>query len=546
MNKENLAVLTNVIGAVESGGQVYGQRRYDAYADPYTNTPNEHTITLGWAQNYGPEAKKLIKMIYDKNPTEFKKLDTCSPSIESMLNKDWVSIRWKPNSSQKKVLIKLISSNIGKECQDELFMELMQKFISDCAKDYTKDIKAQMMYCEIRHLGGKSAADRIFKRCNGNYSLENIMAALVGDQRDKSSDNQVGDAKFWSRHVKCNQFISQYAKDEGSSKKVKYDPKEVIKVAEAEVGYLEKKSNYRLDEKTANAGNNNFTKYGRDLYEWTKKEAGDTYGVDYQWCDQFVDWCFVKAYGIKAARELLGGWSAYTPTSAQYYKNMGRWSNTPQYGSQIFFHNAERICHTGLVYKVTDTMVYTIEGNTSDGVTVIPNGGSVCKKSYARSNSRISGYGMPKYNWDDKEYDCHKAVYEGQKWLNNYYGMIIKTYCKAMLVEDGEYGPKSRAAALAVWKDLLNRKFKGHLTPGNTNFGDKCKKTSAKAIVKKGSTGTFTLICQFILAGKGYYSGPMNTDGDDKTIKALKSYQKAKGLKVTGECDPDTWYSLFN
>ena len=51
MNTENLKVLTNIIGAVESGGQVYGMRRYHAYADPYENTPSEHTITLGWAQN---------------------------------------------------------------------------------------------------------------------------------------------------------------------------------------------------------------------------------------------------------------------------------------------------------------------------------------------------------------------------------------------------------------------------------------------------------------------------------------------------------------
>ena len=33
-----------------------------------------------------------------------------------------------------------------------------------------------------------------------------------------------------------------------------YDPKKVLAIAEAEVGYLEKKSNADLDDKTANAG----------------------------------------------------------------------------------------------------------------------------------------------------------------------------------------------------------------------------------------------------------------------------------------------------
>ena len=56
MNSQNMTVLTNIIGAVESGGQVYGKRRYDAYAAPYTNSSVEHTVTLGWAQNYGREA----------------------------------------------------------------------------------------------------------------------------------------------------------------------------------------------------------------------------------------------------------------------------------------------------------------------------------------------------------------------------------------------------------------------------------------------------------------------------------------------------------
>lgn len=39
----------------------------------------------------------------------------------------------------------------------------------------------------------------------------------------------------------------------------------VIEIAETEVGYLEKKSNSQLDDKTANAGYNNYTKYGRDM-----------------------------------------------------------------------------------------------------------------------------------------------------------------------------------------------------------------------------------------------------------------------------------------
>lgn len=168
----------------------------------------------------------------------------------------------------------------------------------------------------------------------------------------------------------------------------------VLAIAEAEVGYLEKKSNANLDSKTGNAGKGNYTKYSRDLVQW----IGSPYAQGVPWCDQFFDWVLAKAVGIDVAKKLLGGWSAYTPTSANYYKQIGRWSNTPKVGSQIFFKNSQRICHTGLVYKIDTSKVYTIEGNTSTGPDVVANGGGVCKKSYALNNPKIAGYGHPAYD----------------------------------------------------------------------------------------------------------------------------------------------------
>ena len=46
-----------------------------------------------------------------------------------------------------------------------------------------------------------------------------------------------------------------------------YTASKLIKIAEAELGYHEKASNSNLDSKTANSGNNNYQKYGRDLYK---------------------------------------------------------------------------------------------------------------------------------------------------------------------------------------------------------------------------------------------------------------------------------------
>lgn len=169
----------------------------------------------------------------------------------------------------------------------------------------------------------------------------------------------------------------------------------VVDIALGEVGYLEKKSNKSLDSKTANAGSENYTKYGRDMH----KLYPSVMDFPAAWCDAFVDWCFQKAYGVSNAKGLLGGdFNDYTPASAQLYKNKGAWGSKPKLGAQIFFKNSSRICHTGLVYDFDAKYVYTVEGNTSGASGVIANGGGVCKKKYLLTNSKIAGYGYPKYD----------------------------------------------------------------------------------------------------------------------------------------------------
>lgn len=180
-----------------------------------------------------------------------------------------------------------------------------------------------------------------------------------------------------------------------------FDINKVIKIAEAEVGYLEKKSNKDLYSKTGNAGQNNYTKYA---YEFDTKYTDFYNGKKngYAWCDMFVDWCFIKAYGEANALKLLGqpkkSCGAGCQYSANYFKKINRFYTSPKKGDQIFFKNSSgEVCHTGLVYKVDNTYVYTIEGNTSSATGVIANGGCVTKKKYTLKYSRIYGYGRPNY-----------------------------------------------------------------------------------------------------------------------------------------------------
>lgn len=173
----------------------------------------------------------------------------------------------------------------------------------------------------------------------------------------------------------------------------------VLSVAEAEIGYLEKATNDQLDDKTANAGNNNFTKYARDLDNIPGFYNGKKNG--YPWCDVFVDSCFVKAFGVARAKVLLNhsDCGAGCEYSAGYFKDAGRWYTSPLPGDQIFFLNsAGEYCHTGIVYDVSGGTITTIEGNTSKASGVIPNGGGVAKKTYQVGYSMIAGFGRPRYS----------------------------------------------------------------------------------------------------------------------------------------------------
>lgn len=222
----------------------------------------------------------------------------------------------------------------------------------------------------------------------------------------------------------------------------------LIAVAEEQIGYLEKKTNRDLDSKTANAGSNNYTKYNRDLKAWT--------GVGYinaQWCQAFVDWCFINAFGVADAKKLLYVFTNYTPTGSDAFKKRGRYikrgKGTPKRGDVIYFYSTSkgRIGHVGIVYRVSGRTVYTIEGNTSGASSLITNGGGVRKKSYSMSSSYIDGYGSVDYS---------AISGEGGELRRGDMGEDVRAMQRALLVwspdclpkwgADGDFGEETEAA----------------------------------------------------------------------------------------------------
>jgi len=170
--------------------------------------------------------------------------------------------------------------------------------------------------------------------------------------------------------------------------KMKYDSviDPMIEIAKAEIGYLEKKSNSQLDDKTANAGSANYTKYWRDVYPQFQGQA---------WCACFVSWVFEKAYGLETAKKLLKHWPyTYCPTLASKFTR----NANPKKGDIVIFYHGGTFTHTGIVTSVNGDNFTTIEGNTSGGSTIISNGGGVCAKSYKNSSLPGTKFCTPDYS----------------------------------------------------------------------------------------------------------------------------------------------------
>lgn len=165
----------------------------------------------------------------------------------------------------------------------------------------------------------------------------------------------------------------------------------LLEIARSQIGYKEKESNSQLDSATGNAGDDNYTKYARDLHAAGYYQASKQ---GFAWCDMFVDWCFLQLCGgnADAAQKMIfqsGPYGAGCKFSAQYYQGAGRYFEEGEPGDQIFFNN---YAHTGIVESVAGGIVTTIEGNTSN---------MVARRTYAVDAKCIDGYGRPRYDSED-------------------------------------------------------------------------------------------------------------------------------------------------
>ena len=297
---------------------------------------------------------------------------------------------------------------------------------------------------------------------------------------------------------------------------MKCNPEAVIKVAESQIGYHEKASNSQLDDFTANSGNNNWNKYARDIDEnypdwYNGKKNG------YDWCDIFVDWCFITAYGRAEAQKLLcqpnNSLGAGCEYSYGYYKDKGQTGSSPKKGAQIFFGDLD---HTGIVIDFDNNYVYTVEGNS---------GNEVKKKKYSRNDSWIYGYGYPDYDEEPQP----QPTPSGKAWTGGYPTMPSRGY---YLTGDGYERYQNKQPDIKLIQEFLNWAIDAHLEVDGF-YGDMTTQAVAQfqqvaGIEVDGSYGKDTLA-----AAKAFRKEEPKPTPAPKPQREVKASQSAKSYDAS-------------
>lgn len=261
---------------------------------------------------------------------------------------------------------------------------------------------------------------------------------------------------------------------------------------------------------SANKGSANYTYMG--------KVCGLNPG---SWCAMMVSTAVLEACGgdRSLAKKVMWGVWPYAacnqlydaaPSGKKHRRSSGY---IPKPGDVIVFtSNGSYRTHTGQVYAVDDTYVYTYEGNSGD---------KACARSYRLNSTGIYGYVELNCEYDTADLTGIKAF---QKWL----GVSI----------DGVYGANTKKAAIKVHQKWLNSKYGVNISvDGGWGPDTYC----ATERLQRGDKSNDVLIWQGILYCRGYDPKVLDGDFGSKTEAATIELQQKLGLNPTGIVDRYTW-----
>lgn len=264
---------------------------------------------------------------------------------------------------------------------------------------------------------------------------------------------------------------------------------------------------------------------GDDKYiSWYNSETNAGFANTVSWCAIFVSWCCRQA-GI--SKDVIPNYASCT-TAMNTFKKLGTWRQagvyTPKKGDIIFFDwdkDPSVSEHTGIVEKVDNRYVYTIEGNSGDP-------GAVRRKSYGLTSTYILGY----VEWDNS--NVNTSIQACQSFLNEHFGMSIEV--------DGSFGPSSKKALIMAIQKTLNKDYGTNLSVDGS-FGPATQNAFPNVVPVK--TGDIAYCCQIALIANGYW---VSLDGSygPACANSVIAFQRSVGVSVDGSIGKTTMYKLLD
>lgn len=188
------------------------------------------------------------------------------------------------------------------------------------------------------------------------------------------------------------------------------------------------------------------------------------------------------------------------------------------------FENAISVTSSTVLYN-GDILVTKTKGHTAIVVSGNPRLSSVDIKS--------------SMSIEDNKKNSNKIIKSGQTHANN--------FAQCGIIADGIYGNKTKKAAIKVLQRAINLDYKSGLVEDGI-WGAKSEAALGKHYVKRNETQYMVTALEILLMLKGYDCNGVELPGKfgGGLEKALKQYQKDKGLSQTGIADANTFKSLIS
>ena len=281
---------------------------------------------------------------------------------------------------------------------------------------------------------------------------------------------------------------------------------------------------------------------------------GDWYGMPNQpWCAMFVSFCMYKA-GV--SQDVVQRFASCT-VGWNWFRGKGRTkdrSYTPTIGDIIFFDwGADGgLNHVGLVDRVENGRVYTVEGNKNDHVT---------QYSYDVNDPEIYGYVVPAYTGNETIQETNTVTTPSTNYPTIGRGstgiyvkeaqnkLIAKGYSLSKYGADGIFGAETERVVRDFQADngIANDGIIGPITWGKLNNDSTIMpSTYPGSVIGMGARGENVVKIQNELIRRGYeVSGGADGAFGSGCRNAVMQFQTDNGLTADGMVGKQTWDKLF-